>query len=146
MKGFNAFLGMRRCKIGTMKSVPENIELSKSLLHQFPWSTDCLTFPLNSLQGALKAGSCSSTGRWQMPLWLLANALGESQLVVDRNLMNTSKAVMVDTVGAHIPWLSLPYSEGCFLRNLELCLRVLYSVALGVHSAHEQGRLEMQKH
>ena len=60
--------------------------------------------------------------------------------------MNTSKAVIVDTISAHIPWLSLLYSEGCFLRNLEPCLRVLYSVALEVHSAHEQGSLEVQEH
>ena len=59
--------------------------------------------------------------------------------------MNTSKAVIVDTVGAHIPWLPLLYSQGCFLRNLEPCLRVLYSLALGVHSAHEQGKLEEQE-
>ena len=26
-----------------MKSVPENIELSKDLFHQFPWGTECLT-------------------------------------------------------------------------------------------------------
>ena len=26
-----------------MKSVPENIYLSKGLFHQFPWSTECLT-------------------------------------------------------------------------------------------------------
>ena len=59
--------------------------------------------------------------------------------------MNTSKAVIVDTVGAHMPWLSLLYSQGCFLRNLEPCLKVLYSLALGVHSAHEHGKLEVQE-
>ena len=29
-------------RIGIMKSVPENIQLSKDLFHQFPWSTECL--------------------------------------------------------------------------------------------------------
>ena len=42
IKGFSAFLDMRRCRIGIMKSVPENIQLSKDLPYQ---GTDCLTPP-----------------------------------------------------------------------------------------------------
>ena len=45
MKGFSAFLD-RRCKDARiMKSVPENISLSKDLFYQFPWSTE--SFPLH---------------------------------------------------------------------------------------------------
>ena len=43
MKGFSAFLDMRRCKDARiMKSVPENISLSKDLFYQFSWHTKCL--------------------------------------------------------------------------------------------------------
>ena len=68
-----------------MQSVPENIQLSKDLFHQFPWSTERLALHSDSPSGVLKVSSCSSTGfnllrgRWQMPLlsrWqmLLASA------------------------------------------------------------------------
>ena len=47
MKGFSAFLD-RRCKDARiMKSVPENISLSKDLFYQFPWSTE--SFPLQGI-------------------------------------------------------------------------------------------------
>ena len=35
MKDFSAFLDMRRCKIGLIKSSPENIRLSEDLFCQF---------------------------------------------------------------------------------------------------------------
>ena len=40
-----------------IKSVPKNIQLSKDLSHQIPWSTECLTPPL-----LLKVNSYSSAG------------------------------------------------------------------------------------
>ena len=42
MKGFSASLDAR---IEIIKSVPKNIQLSKDLSHQIPWSTECLTPP-----------------------------------------------------------------------------------------------------
>ena len=42
MKGFSASLDAR---IEIIKSVPKNIQLSKDLSHQIPWSTECLTLP-----------------------------------------------------------------------------------------------------
>ena len=55
MKGFSAFLDMRRCKDWDHEIIPENILLSKDLLHQFPWSTECLTvhpeFPSGGVEG-----------------------------------------------------------------------------------------------
>ena len=81
MKGFSAFLGRRSCKIGTMKSVPENIQLSKNLLHQLPWSRvpyfppwipfrECWRVPAVAAQAG---GKCLwSFSRWQM-LWVSDN-------------------------------------------------------------------------
>ena len=53
MKGFSAFLGMKRCKdwdheISTRKY------LSKDLFHQFPCSTEGLTLHPEFLSGAVK--------------------------------------------------------------------------------------------
>ena len=45
MKGFSASLDMRSCKDEIIKSVPKNIQLSKDLSHQIPWSTERLTPP-----------------------------------------------------------------------------------------------------
>ena len=56
-----------------IKSVPENIQLSKDLSHQIPWSTGCLTPPWTPSRG-VEVNSYSSMGfnlhrgRWQMPL------------------------------------------------------------------------------
>ena len=44
MKGFSASLDMIS-RIEIIKSVPKNIQLSKELSHQIPWSTECLTPP-----------------------------------------------------------------------------------------------------
>ena len=44
MKGFSAFLDMRRSQ-EILKSVPENTQLSKDLSHQIPWSIECLSLP-----------------------------------------------------------------------------------------------------
>ena len=44
MKGFSASLDRRGdTRIEIIKSVPENIQLSKDLSHQILWSTECLT-------------------------------------------------------------------------------------------------------
>ena len=44
MKGFSASLDRRgNTRIEIIKSVPENIQLSKDLSHQILWSTECLT-------------------------------------------------------------------------------------------------------
>ena len=53
MKGFSAFLDMRRCKDARiMKSVPENISLSKDLFYQFSWSTKSFTLHPEFLSGS----------------------------------------------------------------------------------------------
>ena len=53
MKGFSAFLDTRRCKDARiMKSVPENISLSKDLFYQFPWSTESFTVHPEFLSGS----------------------------------------------------------------------------------------------
>ena len=77
-----------------MKSVPENFYL-KTCSTSFPGVQSASLSTLNSPQGMLKVGSCSSTGlnlqrgRWQVPLFLLLfspwpSALGKCQYVVDR--------------------------------------------------------------
>lgn len=50
-----AFLDMRRCKTGIMKSVPKNISLSKDWFHQFPGTQSASLSTLNPPQGVLKA-------------------------------------------------------------------------------------------
>ena len=45
MKGFGAFLEEGDAKIGIMKPVSENVQPSKDLSHQAPWSTDGLAPP-----------------------------------------------------------------------------------------------------
>ena len=61
-----------------MKSVPENIKLSKGLFHRFPWSTECLTLPPKFLSVGVEGEQLQSTGfslrrgRWQMPLLLFS--------------------------------------------------------------------------
>ena len=80
-----------------MKSVPKNIYL-KTCSTSFTGTQSTSFSILNSLQRVSKVSSCSSTGRWQMPLlffssWqmqmLLASAnlllTGKCQFVVDRN-------------------------------------------------------------
>ena len=59
--------------IKVIKSIPNNIRLSKDLSHQIPWSTECLS-PPELPQRLSKVNSYSSTGfnlhrgGWQMPL------------------------------------------------------------------------------
>ena len=45
MMGFSVFLDIRRLRIEIIKSVPKNIQLSRDLSQQIPWSTECLTPP-----------------------------------------------------------------------------------------------------
>ena len=63
----------RNAQIGILKSVPENIQLSnKDLLHQIPWSTECLTlhpeFPSVGVQQ-------QQQHRLQSPQGQMANAV-----------------------------------------------------------------------
>ena len=58
-------------KIGTMKSVPENIQLSKDLFHQFPWSTEWLFLHLEFPLGYVKRSAAAA-------LQQMANALGKT--------------------------------------------------------------------
>ena len=94
MKGFSAFLDMRRCKDWDHEIIPENILLSKDLLHQFPCSTECLTlhpeFPSGGVEGrqVQQHGVHSPKRQRASALVLvvqsLASALGKCQYVVDR--------------------------------------------------------------
>ena len=61
-----------------MKSVPENIQLSKDLSHQFLWSTNCPT-----LHSELPSGSVKGQHKIQSSQRQMANALGKGQDVVD---------------------------------------------------------------
>ena len=45
MKGFSASLDRGDARIQIIKSVPKNLQLSKGLSHQIPWSTERLTPP-----------------------------------------------------------------------------------------------------
>ena len=64
-----------------MKSVPENIQLSEDLSHQFPWIAELLTvhpeFPSEGVEG------------WHLKQHRVqvANALGKRQFVVDNVLL-----------------------------------------------------------
>ena len=88
MKGFSAFLDMRRCKDWN-HGISSWKYLSEDLFHQIPWSTAPWSPPWMP-SGVLKVNSCSSIGfslhrgRGQMPLsfghW---HDLGKCQLVVD---------------------------------------------------------------
>ena len=64
-----------------MKSVPENIKLSKDLSHQFPWSIECLIPPWTPSGGV--EGQQLQQHRVQSPQGQMANALGKCQFVVD---------------------------------------------------------------
>ena len=90
MKGFSAFLDMRRCKDWDHEIIPENILLSKDLLHQFPWSTECLTlhteFPSGSVKGQQLQQHRQMANALVVVLPLLANALSKCQFVVDRQV------------------------------------------------------------
>ena len=84
---------MKRSSTGIMKSIPEDIFLSKDLFHQILWSTECLTlhpeFPSGGVEGQqLQPHRVQSLQR-QMANALavvqsLANALGEWQFEVNR--------------------------------------------------------------
>ena len=74
-----------------MKSVPENIYLSKGLFHQFPWSTECLTLPPDFRSGGVE-GQQLQQHRVQSPQRQMANALvvqsvenslGKCQFIID---------------------------------------------------------------
>ena len=79
-----------------MKSIPENILLSKDLFHQFPWSTECLClFPELSLESVevqqLQGHSIKSLQKQLANAYFVgvqspANALGKGQFVVDRQV------------------------------------------------------------
>ena len=63
-------------RIGIMKSVPENTQLSKDLFTSFPGTPSASFSTQSALQGGLKVNSCSSTGfnprrgrcPWQVPV------------------------------------------------------------------------------
>ena len=90
MKGFSAFLDMRRCKDGDHEIIPENTLLSKDLLHQLPWSTECLPlhteFPSGSVEGQQLQQHRQMANALVVVLHLLANALSKCQFVVDRQV------------------------------------------------------------
>ena len=64
-----------------MKSVLENIQLSKDMFHQILWTQECLVLGPELPQGVLKVNSCSSSIR--SPQRQMANALGKHQFIVD---------------------------------------------------------------
>ena len=75
-----------------MKSVPENIELSKGLFHGFPWSTECLTlhpeFPSEGVEGwQLRQHRVQSPQRPMANALVVVqsveNALGKCQFIID---------------------------------------------------------------
>ena len=77
-----------------MKSVPENICLSKDLFHQSPWSTKRLALhPQGVLEVQLQQYRVQSprrqTAKALVVVQSLANALGRCQFVVD-TLMRVS--------------------------------------------------------
>ena len=76
-----------------MKSVSENIQLSKDLFHQFPWSTEYLTlhpaFPPGGVEGRQLQQHRVQSLQKQMANTLVvgqsrANALGKCQFAVDK--------------------------------------------------------------
>ena len=75
--------------IGIIKSVPENILLSKYLSHQVPWSPECLTlhakFPSKSVEGQ-QLEQHRQMANALVVFQSLANALGKCQFVVDRSV------------------------------------------------------------
>ena len=77
-------------RIGIIKSVPENIRLSKDLSHQIPWSTQSSLHPELPQGGA--EGQQLKQHRVQSPQRQMANALVQSlaALLVSANLQVTS--------------------------------------------------------
>ena len=73
MKGFSAFLDMRRCKDWDHEVSLENIYL-KTCSTSFPGAQSTSLSTLNSFQGMSKVNICNSTEfnirrvRWQIPL------------------------------------------------------------------------------
>ena len=64
MKGFSGFLDTGDARTGIMKSVPENIQLSKDQCHQFLWHRKCLSVH-PELRSSTESSLCR--GRWWMP-------------------------------------------------------------------------------
>ena len=64
-----------------MKSVPENIPLSKDLFHQFLWSTKCL-----SLHPQLSLKSVEVQQRLEHRVKSLQRQFGKCQFVADRQV------------------------------------------------------------
>ena len=76
-------------RIEIIKSVPKNIQLSKDLSHQIPWSTECLTPPW-SLRGCWRSIAVAARGSISAEadgkgLWcsVIGNSLGKCHFVVD---------------------------------------------------------------
>ena len=78
-------LWIRDVRMEIIKPIPENIQLSKDLSHQIPWSTECLTPPWTP-QEVLNVNSCSSTisieedSQW-LCCSLVGSAFGKCQFV-----------------------------------------------------------------
>ena len=74
MKGFRAFLDMRRQKDWNHGISSWNIQLFKDLSHQFPWSADCLTLHPELPSRHVRCSPAqehrvqSPRGSWQMPI------------------------------------------------------------------------------
>ena len=107
--------------IEIIKPVPQNIQLSKELSQQIPWSTECSLHP-ELPQGMLKVNSYSSVGfhlckgRWQTPLLsVIGNALGKCQIVFD-----ISNPTCPNWASLSPQICSTPVSSSYFIRTLSI--------------------------
>ena len=109
MKGFSASLDMRRCKI--IKSVPKNIQLSKDLSHQIPWSRVPHS-TLNSLRDCWRSIAIAAWGSISLEAdgkCLCVQSL--AMLLVSTNLQLTVLSAHTDhssTLAWKIPWTEEP--------------------------------------
>ena len=84
MKGFSAFLDMRRYKDWDHE-ISSWHYLSEDLFHQFSWSTECLPLHPEPLSGHVK-GQQLQQHRMQSTQRKLANVLGNHQFGADKGM------------------------------------------------------------
>ena len=84
MKGFSAFLDMRRYKDWDHE-ISSWHHLSEDLFHQFSWSTECLLLHPEPLLGHVK-GQQLQQHKMQSTQRKLANVLGNHQFGIDKGV------------------------------------------------------------
>ena len=103
-----------------MKSIPEDIYLSKDLFHEILWSTECLTLHPEFPSGGVE-GQQLQQHRVQSLQRQMANALCKHQFVVDTMKARIKRFYAPDSRKEVHAFVTMPQCKECSVQTRRHC-------------------------